>query len=54
MSDQRLVEEAVSAVEKLCEPERMSPEEAIDFLEDVVSRLQSSIEALKEENDTDC
>lgn len=43
------VNEAVEAIEALCPPGFMSKAEAIDFLEDVIDRLQSSIEALREE-----
>lgn len=61
MADDDLVDRAVEAVEKLCEPGKMSKAEAVDFLEDVISRLESSVEALKEEienegtgDDEDC
>lgn len=43
------VDLAVEFVEELCEPQKMSQTDALDFLEGVVARLQSSIEALKEE-----
>lgn len=34
-----------------CTPRKMSPADAVDFLEDVIERCRSAIEALKEEND---
>lgn len=43
------IQEAVDAVEALCAPELMSKAEAVEFLESVVARLDSSIEALKDE-----
>jgi hypothetical protein len=49
MADDKLVREAVEAVEEMCRPERMSKAEAVDFLEDVVAQLESSMEALHEE-----
>jgi len=49
MADQAVVQAAVEAVEKYCTPELMTKEDAIDFLEDVISQLESSKEALEEE-----
>jgi hypothetical protein len=40
------VDQAVDAVEALCAPDQMSKVEAVDFLEEVIARLRSSIEAL--------
>ncbi len=37
----------------LCAPDTMTPAQAIDFLERVVVRCESAVEALKEENDID-
>jgi len=34
----------------LCEPKKLSPAEAVDFLERVIERCRSAIEALKEEH----
>jgi hypothetical protein len=49
----KLVTEAIEAVEAMCTPDRMSKTDAIDFLEDVVARLESSIEALRDETAED-
>ena len=49
MADPAVVQLAVEGVEKLCTPELMSKEDAVDFLEDVISQLESSKEALEEE-----
>lgn len=50
MADGRLVEKAVERVEEFCSPSRMPAKaDAVDFLEDVIAQLQSSIEALREE-----
>jgi hypothetical protein len=35
----------------LCEPKKMSPAQALDFLERVVERCRSAIEALRDENE---
>jgi hypothetical protein len=45
-----LIEQAVEKVEEMCEPKKMpSKKTAVDFLEGVIERLQSSVEALREE-----
>jgi hypothetical protein len=44
-----VVEEAVDAVEALCAPDQMTKGEALEFLEEVIGRLRSSIEALRDE-----
>lgn len=50
MADQILVQKAVDAVNEFCTPEKMpAKQDAVDFLEEVVADLQSSIEALEEE-----
>lgn len=49
MADETIVNMAVVSVERLCEPDAMSKAAAIDFLGDVISRLQSSMEALEVE-----
>lgn len=49
MADPELVNKATEAVQEYCTPEKMSKEDAIDFLEDVVSQLESLKEALEEE-----
>jgi len=51
MADDKLVNQAVEAVERLCSPDKMTKEQAIDFLEDVISQLDSSLEALREETE---
>lgn len=51
MSDENIVNAAAEAVEEFCSPDKMSKPEAIDFLEDVISRLRSSMEAIQEEMD---
>jgi hypothetical protein len=43
------VDQAVEAAEALCAPDQMSKVEAVDFLEEVIARLWSSIEALNVE-----
>lgn len=48
---ERTIERAASDVLDMCLPEKMSPEEAIEFMERVIGTLEGSIEALKEEND---
>lgn len=48
----RLVDNAVDYVEALCAPAKMPDKgNAVDFLEAVIERLQSSVEALREEID---
>ena len=49
MADPKMVEAAAEAVREYCTPEKMSKEDAVDFLEDVVISLEGSIEALQEE-----
>lgn len=45
-----LVDKAVEAVEAMCAPAMMpDKKEALDFLEDVIARLESSADALREE-----
>ena len=36
-----------------CSPDNMSVSEAIEFYEELISLLEGSLEALKEENDID-
>lgn len=48
-----LVDKAVDEVEAHCTPDKMSKQQAMDFLEDVIARLESSVEALREEIDND-
>jgi len=48
MTDRR-VDDAVDAVQAFCTPDQMSKTDAIDFLEEVIARLQTSIEALQDE-----
>lgn len=48
---QTFVETADRKVMELCEPDKMSPAEAIEFLEMLIGNLEGAIEALKEEND---
>jgi hypothetical protein len=43
------IDRAVSEVEGLCVPDLMLKEQAIEFLDEVLSRLESSKEALEEE-----
>lgn len=43
------VDKAVEAVEAMCSPDKMSKVVAAEFLEDVISRLESSLEALRDE-----
>jgi hypothetical protein len=45
----RRIDAAVADVEKRCEPDDMTKAEAVDYLETVISHLQMSIEALREE-----
>lgn len=47
------VEKADDFIMKLCEPKEMGKEEAVDYLEDVIARCRSAIEALREEMDDD-
>lgn len=47
------VDEAVELVEGMCAPGVMTKQEAVDFLEDVLARLESSVEALREEIDNE-
>jgi len=49
MELEALANDAVDHVNSLCAPERMSKADAKEFLEIVVGRLESSIEALEEE-----
>ena len=49
MADPELVNKATEAVQEYCTPEKMSKEDAIDFLEDVIAQLESSKEAIEEE-----
>jgi len=55
MSMDKQIVEAADDVLELCMPEKMSKQEALDFLEGVIERLESSAEALREEiqNDED-
>jgi polyhydroxyalkanoate synthesis regulator phasin len=53
MADPSIVQQAVNAVNELCAPEKMSKQEAIDFLEDVMSDLQSAVDALQDEIDNE-
>lgn len=46
---EKRVEKARDAVLDLCLPDDMSQEEALDFLESVVSDLECSIDALRHE-----
>lgn len=39
----------VSDIERACEPGKMSKREALEFTEDIISRLEASCEALREE-----
>lgn len=48
---QAAVEKADALVMEICAPEKMTPKEAIDFLDQLGSNLDGAIEALKEEND---
>lgn len=43
------IQTATSFVLDMCEPKKMSPKQALEFLEGVVSDLEGSIDALKEE-----
>ena len=43
------IELAVDYVEALCTPDKMSKSQAVDFLEDVIARLRTSVEALNDE-----
>jgi hypothetical protein len=43
------IDMAVEQVEEHCTPSRMGKAESVDFLEGVIARLRSSIEALNEE-----
>jgi len=49
MADPNTVNEAVEKVNEYCTPEKMSKEDAVDFLEDVIAQLESSKDALEEE-----
>jgi hypothetical protein len=44
-----IIDEAANEVEEHCAPGKMSKPQAKDFLERVIERLQSSVEALEEE-----
>jgi hypothetical protein len=48
---QRAIEQADELVMTLCEPSRMTPAEAIAFLEGLLDNLQGALDALHEEND---
>jgi hypothetical protein len=45
----RLVDEACAKVDEMCTPTLMTKSQAIDFLEDVVVRLEDSLDALRDE-----
>jgi polyhydroxyalkanoate synthesis regulator phasin len=47
------VDEAVDAVESMCAPGFMTKQEAVDFLEDVIARLESDVDALREQIEKD-
>lgn len=47
------IEEAAALVDALCTPDKMTKEQAVEFLEGVRERLESSIEALDEDLDND-
>lgn len=47
--DDETVTRAVTAVEEHCGPDKLTKSAAVEFLEEVIDRLQSSIEALEEE-----
>lgn len=47
------VVKAVEFVEDMCGPDKMEPEEAIEFLRDVIEQLTLSAGALAEELDVD-
>lgn len=49
-----LVDKAVEAVEAMCAPDQMpSKATAVDFMESVIERLQTSVEVLREEIDNE-
>jgi prefoldin subunit 5 len=47
------VDEAVGAVYAMCAPGFMTTNDAIDFLEDVLARLEARIEVLRNEIEED-
>jgi hypothetical protein len=47
----QVVNKADETIMDLCAPEKMTPAEAKDFLEQVIERCHSAIEALIEENE---
>jgi len=56
-SRESLVDAALQAADNylmdLCEPGKMDPEQAVAFLDAVIARCESAVEALKEENNMD-
>jgi hypothetical protein len=47
------VDEAVDAVESMCAPGFMTRQDAVDFLEDVIARLEADVDALREQIEKD-
>lgn len=47
---ERRAEQADDYIMSLCEPKDMKPEEAFDFIERVIERMQMMLNALAEEN----
>jgi hypothetical protein len=45
------VEAADQHIQAMCVPDKMTPQEAKDFLEGVAARCDSAVEALEEEHD---
>ena len=45
-----LVQEADDAIMEMCDPRKMPPSQAVEFLEAIIDRCTSAIEALKDEN----
>jgi hypothetical protein len=52
MTEQQIeteIDAAIDQVEERCTPDKMSKSEAVDYLEGVIARLRTSVEALEEE-----
>jgi hypothetical protein len=47
------VDEACTLVEGMCAPSVMAVSEAVDFLEDVIARLEQVVDAMRETLDGD-
>lgn len=45
----KAIDEADAYVMRLCAPDRMTPEESVQFLEGLICNLESALEVLQEE-----